>query len=279
LTDLDSIGGADGTNMGNAYIDTTNGTITLPDTNTTSTTPGASYVQFPSGLLTNLESATIEVWATDNGARTWAEIWSFGGSTNGYNNIDNQTNYIGLIPTTSSGDMRAAFKVLSEEDVIWPNTPLPTNVEEHVTVTYDNTTTTGAIYVNGFQVAVNTNITITPAQLGNTYNNYLGRDQFEDPIFHGSVDELRIYAGPLTPTDIENNDASGPNTLVKPGTANLSAVSIAPSGTNVVISWQQGTLLQATNLLGPWLTNAAAVSPFTAAATNRSEFYKVLLNP
>ncbi|HUD47493.1 MAG TPA: LamG-like jellyroll fold domain-containing protein [Candidatus Baltobacteraceae bacterium] len=279
LIDVDSVGGADGTNLGNAYIDTTNGTIVLPDTTTTSTTPGASYVQFPSGILTNLNSATIEVWVTDNGPRTWAEVFSFGGSTSGPNDNDNQTNYIGLIPTSGPGDMRAAFKILNEEDVIWPFTTMPTNVEEDVALTYDNTITTGILYLNGNPVAINTNLTITPAQLGNTYNNYLGRDQFEDPIFHGSVDELRIYDGPLTATDIGNNNASGPNTLVSPGSTSKLALLIAPSGTNVMLTWQTGVLLQAPTLLGPWTTNATAVSPFTVAATNTNEFYKVLLNP
>jgi hypothetical protein len=279
LTDADSVGGANGTNMGKAYIDTTNGTIVLPDTNTTSTTAGASYVQFPPGLLTNLNSTTIEVWATDNGPRTWAEIYSFGGSTAGPNDIDNQTNYIGFIPTSGPGDMRAAFKLLSEQDVIWPSTTMPTNVEEDVALTYDNTLTTAILYLNGAVVAVNTNITITPAELGNTYNNYVGRDQFEDNIFHGSVDELRIYAGPLTATDIENNHGFGPNTLVSPGSKSELAVGIARSGTSVVISWNTGALLQAPTLLGPWTTNTTAVSPFTAPATNKSEFYKVLVNP
>jgi hypothetical protein len=54
---------------------------------------------------------------------------------------------------------------------------------------------------------------------------------------------------------------------------------IAPSGTNIVISWQSGTLLEATNLLGPWITNTTAVSPFSVAATNQSEFFKILINP
>ena len=273
-TDLDSVGGADGTNMGNAFIDVTNGTVVLPDTTTTSTTPGASYVMLPPGILTDLNSATIEVWATDNGPRTWAEIYSFGGSTSGFNDIDNQTNYIGFIPTSGPGDMRAAFKLLSEEDVIYPFTPMPTNVEEDVALTYDNTTTTAILYLNTKAVAINTNITITPADLGITYNNYLGRDQFEDSIFHGSIDELRIYAGPLTPTDILNNHTGGPNKLVAPGTANQTAITIALSGKNVVLTWPQGSLLQATSLLGPWTSNTTAVSPYTVPATNTAQFFK-----
>jgi hypothetical protein len=273
-TDLDSVGGADGTNMGNAYIDVTNGTVVLPDTTTISTDPGASYVQLPPGILANLNSATIEVWATDNGPRTWAEIFCFGGSTEGFNDINNETNYISFIPTSEPGDMRAAFRLLNEEDVIYTNTPMPTNVEKDVALTYDNTTTTAILYLSGKQAAINTNITITPADLGNTYNNYLGRDEWPDPIFHGSIDELRIYAGPLTPTDVVNNHAGGPNKLVAPGTANQTAIAIALSGKNIVLTWPQGSLLQATSVSGPWTTNTAAVSPCPVPATNTAQFFK-----
>ena len=62
-------------------------------------------------------------------------------------------------------------------------------------------------------------------------------------------------------------------------TSTAVTLGIAASGTNVVLSWPSGTLVEATNLLGPWITNSAAVSPFTVAATNTSEFFKILLNP
>jgi len=50
---------------------------------------------------------------------------------------------------------------------------------------------------------------------------------------------------------------------------------ITHSGSNIVLTWSSGSLLQASSLLGPWTTNSAAVSPYTAPATNVAEFYKV----
>ncbi|MFZ0829179.1 MAG: pyrrolo-quinoline quinone [Verrucomicrobiia bacterium] len=49
-----------------------------------------------------------------------------------------------------------------------------------------------------------------------------------------------------------------------------------PVGTNSVLSWVTGTLLETTNLLGPWVTNPA-VSPYTVVPTNTQEFYRLLL--
>ena len=41
---------------------------------------------------------------------------------------------------------------------------------------------------------------------------------YGDPDFNGSINELRIYSGALSASDIANNFAAGPNVLVQPGT-------------------------------------------------------------
>jgi len=43
---------------------------------------------------------------------------------------------------------------------------------------------------------------------------------------------------------------------------------------NPVLNWAAGTLLQATNLFGPWVTNSA-VSPFRVSPTNTQMFYRL----
>lgn len=48
------------------------------------------------------------------------------------------------------------------------------------------------------------------------------------------------------------------------------------SGANLSLKWQQGTLLTATNVTGPWVTNLT-VSPYTVFPTNAQMFYKVRL--
>lgn len=46
--------------------------------------------------------------------------------------------------------------------------------------------------------------------------------------------------------------------------------------TNPVLNWAAGTLLESTNLTGPWVTNSA-VSPFTVVPTNSQMFYRLRL--
>jgi hypothetical protein len=57
-----------------------------------------------------------------------------------------------------------------------------------------------------------------------------------------------------------------------------STISIAPSGTKVVISWtgHGGVLEQAPTVLGPWTTNSAT-SPYTNSTTGNAEFYRIKL--
>jgi hypothetical protein len=63
------------------------------------------------------------------------------------------------------------------------------------------------------------------------------------------------------------NPVLGPQTL-----------SITSSGMNVILTWQTGSLLEATNLLGPWTTNIAAVPGYTVPATNAARFFKLLVH-
>ena len=46
------------------------------------------------------------------------------------------------------------------------------------------------------------------------------------------------------------------------------------SGSSLELSWSQGTLLEATNVTGPWTTNTAT-SPFTVSPTEARKFYRV----
>jgi hypothetical protein len=48
------------------------------------------------------------------------------------------------------------------------------------------------------------------------------------------------------------------------------------SGANVLLTWPQGTLLESTNVNGPWVTNSAA-SPYTVSPTAPRMFYRVQL--
>jgi len=49
---------------------------------------------------------------------------------------------------------------------------------------------------------------------------------------------------------------------------------IQPSGGSLILNWPNGTLLEATNVVGPWITNGAS-SPYTITPTAPQKFYRV----
>jgi uncharacterized protein len=71
------------------------------------------------------------------------------------------------------------------------------------------TVNSGTLYVNGAQVAQNTAMSLSPASLGNTTQNWLGRSQFgADPFLNGKIDNFRIYSRALSPGEVQTLDTS-----------------------------------------------------------------------
>jgi hypothetical protein len=86
------------------------------------------------------------------------------------------------------------------------------------------------------------------------------------------MDHVAIYGQSLSAAQITGlYDAAA-------GIAPPVTLSVAASGTNVVLSWNGGgQLLQATNVVGPWSTNAAAASPYLVTPSAPHMFYRVLV--
>jgi hypothetical protein len=200
------------------------------------TLPGGAgnYAQFPNGILsTYSNSITIETWLTDNAGLTWARPWSFGGGTSGPNNNFTHGNYIDLIPNAGNanginGGMWAEFNHNGNTDA-HVATPLATQTEEYVTVTYQTWDQSARLYLNGVQVAMATNITFTPSDLGFTYNNFLGLDQWNDAIFNGTYDEMRIWNGAVTPLYEMISAVAGPGLVITNTTVQSVSISVNPS--------------------------------------------------
>ncbi len=189
----DGVGTADGTLKGSASI--SGGSVDLNGS--------GAYVDLPNGLLSSLDSITVECWLTDLGSSTWARIFDFGNNTS--------VNMF-LTPQASSGALRGAIKNGgSEQRMEWSGTRLPTGIPVHVVWTYDHASTTGKLYVDGELVAQNTGMTIAPSDMGYTVNNYIGRSNWSDPYFFGSIDEFRIYDGALTAAEVLKNHEWGPD--------------------------------------------------------------------
>jgi len=97
----------------------------------------------------------------------------------------------------------------------------------------------------------------------------IGADTLSVPgsVFNGKMDEVAVFNYTLSPAQI----GALYSIAVLGGPITLSCQTV---GTNLVLSWPHGTLLQATNLAGPWITNNAATSPYPLVPTEPQMFYR-----
>lgn len=145
-------------------------------------------VQLPANVA-NSQGITIATWVYWNGITAWQRIFDFG---------NDQTQYMFLTPRTNTGVMRFAIKNGGTEQTL-SATSLPYVKWTHVAVTIG---ATGArMYVNGLQVAESSTITIKPSDFKPVLN-YIGRSQFSDPLFNGSIDDFRVYNYALPANEI-----------------------------------------------------------------------------
>ena len=100
----------------------------------------------------------------------------------------------------------------------------------------------------------------------------IGTDTYSSAarVFNGVMDEVAVFKYALTPVQIEQLYENGHE---------LAQVQIGlqKSGASLNLSWPQGTLLQATNLVGPWSAITNAASPFVITPTNSAAFFRVLM--
>jgi hypothetical protein len=137
--------------------------------------------------------------------------------------------------------------------------------------------TGGRLYVDGMLAATQTNQgpynLAADAHLmigakdsgGNTFNNSVsGFGSF----FTGKIYDVRVYDYALSQFQIG---------AVVPGLKPmlLNQVISGANGGKLVLTWNAGTLFEATNIAGPWTTNAGQTSPVTNDMTKPADFFKV----
>lgn len=156
-----------------------------------------NFIQLPA-TLANQKEITIAAWVNWSGGATWQRIFDFGNDEN---------EYMYLSAKSDSGQLRFAIKNGGAEQVL--NAPaLPSGVWSHVAVTLGATGV--KIYVNGILKSESNAITLRPLDFKPVLN-YIGRSQFNDPLFNGSIDAFRVYNYELNANEITAISELPPN--------------------------------------------------------------------
>jgi hypothetical protein len=138
----------------------------------------------------------------------------------------------------------------------------------HLVGTYDGTLK--RFYVDGVEVGFNTSA-FGP---NDEHVLRLGGGASEGPgsfFFQGSVDEAAVYNKVLTPEQILTHYALGARPSSEPPT-----LSIKREGASVVLTWSDGTLQEATAVMGaPWQPLPNATSPLALTPAAAMKFYRV----
>ncbi|WP_298458906.1 family 43 glycosylhydrolase [uncultured Cellulomonas sp.] len=159
-----------------------------------------AYVDMPDGIVSEIDGDfTISMWVKRGTTRgnDWARLFDFGDSTD---------NFMFLTPASAATPrgLRLDIATPTQGGATVPGTgdsvQIPTEWT-HVAVSASGSTAT--LWVDGRPVATNPDVTLRPADLGFTQNNWIGRSQFSaDPGLDAAVDDFNIFSRALTPTEM-----------------------------------------------------------------------------
>jgi hypothetical protein len=225
------------------------------------TLDGAHYVNtFDAGIA---NSFTVMCWAKGypGGWNPWVckNGDTYSGTDNGWQlRVDGWDTPCFTIRGT--GDMGAPN---SSDDSLW----------HQYTGTYDLPSATRCLYVDGNLVVTWTSETsyalATTSHLmigakdngGNAFGNY----------FTGGIYGVQIYDTAFSLAQVNSALVSW---STPPSFVGTPAITTGPNGKQLVLTWSIGSLLQATNVAGPW-TPTGATSPYTNFLTDQHQFFKV----
>jgi hypothetical protein len=148
-----------------------------------------NYITLPTGV-DSFNDITVCTWVYWRGGNNWQRLFDFGAGT---------SYYMFLTPNNGS-EMRFVLKNNGGEQVT-STTPLATNQWVHLAATLSGDT--AKIYVNGALVKTNTGVTINPSDFVQNAI-YIGKSQYADALFNGSVDDFRIYNYGLPASEVSD---------------------------------------------------------------------------
>lgn len=237
--------------------------MTTPNPNPVSAANGvptasSGWVNFPGGqgVVTGLPNeASFEIWVVWNGGGVWQEMFDFGqAATAGYSLGGYE--YVMICPDDGANNtLRAEWdqngaNPAYDVTMLGPN-PLQIGVLNQIVWTHDQDRQLDKLYLNGQLVASAVNTALW-SSLPDT-DNWLARDEWQDPMFNGQYWDFRIWNGALTSGQVANLFAAGPEVIAGP------MLQISPTVPHqITLTWPANataagfTLQSATNLLGAW---------------------------
>jgi hypothetical protein len=169
-----------------------------------------NYVDLPAGIISGLEDATLEVWLSWDGDGDWQRIFDFGGLSY----WGEPQSYLFLTPRTRNTprSLTLSFST-NDSDVagyVRATRAMPAKRTVHVAVVIEGGARRSGTFIDG-TLEQEGSMTVALSAINDEYNR-LGRSLFgDDPDFHGSFDEFRIYDTALSAEEVALSHERGPD--------------------------------------------------------------------
>ena len=212
------------------------------------------YVAIPEGVLSDVTDFTFACWVNLNTINYWGRVFDFGSGE--------ATN---LFMAPIDGHFKFVIKKDAEvgEQALSSSIKIDAGQWAHVAVTGSyNELGEGTVkfYVNGALAGTSETFTSTPASMGVTTQNYLGKSQYPDPTINGKIDDFRVYNRALSQEDLMvmngypielinaynaftiGNTTDVKENLVLPTTAGTDGVTVAWTTSDSLVVEKDGTI-------------------------------------
>jgi autotransporter-associated beta strand protein len=271
----DSVGGATGTNMGTATI--SGGALVLDGS-------AGCYMELPHFLIhnSNYTAVTFEFWANYNTSGNNDRIFDFG-NTNFVNaTVLPPENYVFFSPHAGANHLLGLSPTTSESQISATGTGNLDGQNMYVACVVDPPNNVMTIYTNG---VFETSATIS-ATLDSVLDQkcWIGRSLFAaDSYLNGSIDELRVYSGALSPASVAQSYVQGPNVPLNAGPV---SILVQPTNTTGAVGFPASiiaVLVGKAPISAQWYENGSPITgatnpvyTFIPALSQNNHFFQVL---
>jgi len=170
----------------------------------TSATAGG-YASLPSLQTLAPAATTIACWIYLTNDLAWQRVFHLGlDAPSPVKYMFLTTHQAASTPPSVRFTISTMGSVLSENIEMTAPALLTLNAWHHVAVTLAaGSPYTGTLYIDRVAIGTNARMTLHPADLGATDQNFIGRSAFaQDPYLGGSIDDFRVYRRALTAAEI-----------------------------------------------------------------------------
>jgi hypothetical protein len=240
-----------------------------------------SYVDLPTGIISNYHGVTIEAWASFGAEPTWSYLFAFGDSANG-----NGQNGFWFTPHSAFGDHRLILSQITgqpNEFLVSAPRYLDNITRQQIVAVIDLDNGYEALYIDGALIGERSDVPFDQSAVHDVYS-YIGKSVYAaDPMFVGTVNEVRIYQGRMVAAEAAASFSLGPGAVLSDV-----KLGIRPGQGSFLLSWPTNAAsfnLQSSSRIGAsaaW--NPVVGSPtvvgaqfnLTLPVTNSARFFRLI---